>query len=214
MSNNAGPEPDIDLLNAWRAGEKAAGEQLFDRHFNSLYSFFASKLPLNVEDLIQETFLACVEGRDRFRGDSSFRTYLFSIARHILYQGCRRLNRERKQIDFTMVSLHDLGLTPTGIILESEQQKILLRALRSIPLEHQIAIELYFWEEMSGPELARVLDIPEGTVRSRLRRGLDLLKRRMREVASSPELLESTIDNLDRWARSLRERLSGPATDA
>ena len=73
------------LLEAWRAGDAAAGEALFERHFDAIYEFFASKLTIDVGDLVQRTFLGCVEARGRFRGECSFRTFLYAIARLELY---------------------------------------------------------------------------------------------------------------------------------
>ena len=81
------------LLEAWRAGDAAAGEVLFERHFDAIYAFFASKLTIDVSDLVQRTFLGCLEARDRFRGDCSFRTFLYAIARHELYGYFRARHR-------------------------------------------------------------------------------------------------------------------------
>jgi hypothetical protein len=66
------PKADAELLEAWGAGDKAAGEALFDRHFEAIYRFFQNKVgPGVIDDLVQQTFLGCVEAPDRFRGDSS-----------------------------------------------------------------------------------------------------------------------------------------------
>ena len=65
--------------------------------------------------------------------------------------------------------------TASAEAAQHEEQRLLLEALRRIPLDLQIAIELHYWEGMSGPDLAQVLDIPEGTVRSRLRRAREPL---------------------------------------
>ncbi|MCA9595573.1 MAG: sigma-70 region 4 domain-containing protein, partial [Myxococcales bacterium] len=79
--------------------------------------------------------------------------------------------------------------------------------LRAIPLELQIALELHYWEQMSGPEIARVLGIAEGTVRSRLRRAKEALDAKMVELSRSPRELETTMANLENWAAGLRDAL-------
>ena len=95
---------DEELLAAWGDGDDAAGRALFDRYFEPLYRFFCNKVDDGVEDLIQETFLASVEARSRFRGDASVRTFLFAIARKRLYKRWRRAHRDAV-IDFGVTSM-------------------------------------------------------------------------------------------------------------
>ena len=87
---------DAELLERWRSGDREAGNELFERHFHSICRFFENKISGDIEELVQSTFLACVDGRDKFRGQSSFRTYLFSIARYQLYGYFRRNQRDGK----------------------------------------------------------------------------------------------------------------------
>lgn len=198
---------DFELLDAWRAGDRAAGNVLVDRHFAALYGFFRNKLGGDIDDPIQRVFLACVESRDAFRKEASFRTYLFAVARNELHAHFRQRGREA-EVDFSEVSVEDLGTSPSQIIAKHEEQRLLLHALRLIPLDYQIALELYYWEGLTGPQLARVLDIPEGTARTRIRRAREALEARISRLASSPDIMHSTTDNLDRWAASLKECLA------
>jgi RNA polymerase sigma-70 factor (ECF subfamily) len=204
---------DFELLDRWRAGDAAAGNALFERHFEPVCRFFRNKIDSHapsgsgVDDLIQRTFLACVESRDDFRGDASFRTYLFTLARNELFAQFKRSARERDRFDPLEQSVDDLGPTPTHLVAKHGEQRVLLAALRRIPLEHQVALELYYWEDLPAPELARVLGIPEGTVRTRLRRAKQLLEAALRRLDEGEELVESTVAGLDDWARSLREQL-------
>lgn len=200
----------MELLEAWKAGDAQAGSELFERHFSSICRFFASKVDRDVDDLVQKTFTACVEGRERFRGQSSFRTYLFAVARNILRSYLRTRKRERDRFDLGVSSVHDLGLSPTVLIARRKEELLVLQALRRIPIEQQLVLELYFWEDMSARELGEVLELPEGTVRGRIRRARQLLNERMAELAESDALLESTQSNLEDWARSLREKLGQP----
>jgi predicted RNA polymerase sigma factor len=84
---------------------------------------------------------------------------------------------------------------------------VLLQALRRIPMDHQIVLELYYWERMTAAEVARVLDVPEGTARTRIRRAKQLLEEQMARLVADKQLLESTLVNLDAWAASLRDLL-------
>lgn len=198
---------DVDLLEAWRGGDTRAGSELFNRHFDSVCRFFANKVPNEVDDLIQRTFLACVEGRDRYRGEASFRGYLFGVARNVLRRHFRDKRYHDARFDPLVASVHDLGPGPSLLVADKREQEILLQALRRLPVDHQITLELYYWESLSGSELAQVLEIPEGTVRGRIRRAKQLLETELEALAESPQQLESTVANLEGWARSLREKL-------
>jgi RNA polymerase sigma-70 factor (ECF subfamily) len=197
---------DFELLDAWKAGDAAAGNSLFERHFAAVCRFFRNKVDEGVDDLIQRTFLACVESRDRFRGESSFRTYLFTVARHELFAHLRRREREQARFDPLEHSVHDLGPTPTGVVAQHRSQRLLLEALRRIPVDLQVALELFYWEDLPASELARVLELPEGTVRTRIRRGRQLVEAALREIAEGDPDLASTLAGLEDWARSLRDR--------
>ena len=88
--------------------------------------------------------------------------------------------------------------------MHKDEQRLLLEALRALPLEYQIALELYHWEGLSGPELATVLEITEAALRSRLHRAKVALRKQLEIIASSGVVLESTLADLDQWAASLR----------
>jgi RNA polymerase sigma-70 factor (ECF subfamily) len=203
---------DLELLDAWREGDRKAGSELFERHFDSICRFFANKIDRDVDDLVQRTFAACTEGRERFQGHSSFRTYLFGVAHNVLRSHLRTRKRENDRLDFGVTSIFDLGLAPTTLLAQGREQALMLQALRQIPLEHQIVLELYYWEDMEASELAEVLEMPEGTVRSRIRRAKQLMEEQLAKLAESDALLESTMSNLDSWARSLRAKVLGPTT--
>lgn len=195
---------DVELLSRWRDGDRAAGNELFERHFRPLYRFFRTKVRAEVEDLVQETLLACVHGRDRLRSDASFRAYLFGVARRVLYKHYRGRGRED---DFTQASVADMTPGAGSVIAKREDDRIILQALRSIPLEYQIAVELHDYEGLSGPEIAAVLDVPEGTIRSRIRRGRIQLRERIAELAGAPAKLATTMTRLEDWAKDVRDRV-------
>ncbi len=198
---------DFELLEAWRGGDIRAGNELFDRYFDKIYRFFRTKVADGAEDLVQQTFMACVQSRDRFRGDATFQTYLYTAARSKLYTYLKRRRRERERVDWGVTSCADLGISPSGVMARNEQQQLLLMGLRRLPVDMQIALELFYFEQIRGPELAALLGIPEGTVRSRIRRGRDLLRARLEELVASPETIESTMTNLEGWASKIRSEV-------
>ena len=205
------PASDEELLAAWRGGDRRAGEALFERHYAPIARFFRNKVSGDASDLIQRTFLALVESRDRFRGDASFRTFLFAVAHNVLGRHYRQRRRDGDRLDFLAVSAHDLAPSPPSVLARQGEERLLLAALRRIPLDYQIALELYFWERMTAAELAAVVGVPEGTARTRLRRAKQLLARALADLDADPALAQSTISDLERWAAGVRDRLAAPA---
>lgn len=197
-------EQDQALLGAWRAGDATAGDRLFMRHFTAVDRFFRHKAGASeIQDLIQRTFMVLVERPDGFHGRSSFRTYLLGIAHNMLREHYRASARDRHQ-DVDELSVVDLGAGPSTLIGAKEEQRLLLEALRSVPLESQIILELYFWERLSGPQIAEVLGVGENTARTRLRRARLRVGEALERLARSRALLESTLADLESWARSVR----------
>jgi RNA polymerase sigma-70 factor (ECF subfamily) len=200
---------DDELLTAWRQGDTRSGRELFERHYEAVDRFFRSKVGDDAGDLAQRTFLGCLESveADRYESRDSFRSWLFAIAYRQLCKFYRESSRDREHLDFNTVSARDLAPTPGSILAKSEQERLLLAALREIPLDMQVALELHYWEQMSDAEIARTLGQPLGTIKSRIRRARQVLADKLAELASSPELLNTTLANLEGWAKQLRERV-------
>lgn len=178
-------EDELLWLERWRAGDRSAGSKLLSRHFAGLYRFFASKADENrdVEDLIQQTFIAVVEGRERLRGDiSSFRGYLYAAARNILFSHYRSQRRLLTSFDEIYESLESLAPSPFEALNQAVQEQVLLAALRRLPLDAQIILELLFWENLTHTELSVVFGVSLGVVKGRLQRASHLLRNQIQEV--------------------------------
>ena len=172
---------DGELLAQWSAGSRAAGNELIERHFDTVHRFFRNKVGSDLEDLMQQTFLACVEARARYQGQASFKTFLLAIARNQLFTHYSK--RRREVLDFTLTSVHDLGTSPTGVLAKREDEHLLSEALRRVPLDAQVVLELAYWEGLDGTEIAQVLEVPLNTAYSRLRRAKLALLDRLRDLA-------------------------------
>lgn len=196
---------DVELFERWVTGDREAGDRLIRRNFQTVHRFFRNKVSADVEDLIQRTFLAAVEARDRFRRASSFRTFLLGLARIELLNHYRRRARPGAQFDELVTAAHALGSSPSAQVGRNEEQRLLLRALCRIPLEFQIVLELSYWERLSSRELGEVLDIPSPTVRSRLRRARELLEAELAKTPADTGTRHSVLTNLDAWASGLRK---------
>ncbi|MBZ5712433.1 RNA polymerase sigma factor [Nannocystis pusilla] len=200
----ASESDDDELLAAWRRGERAAGQRLFERYYEVVARFFVNKVGDAGTELIQKTFLACVEGMPRFRGDGSFRSYLFAIAYRQLCLHYK--TRAKAPVDLASQSVAGLDPSLASVLVEREEQRLLLAALRSIALELQVVLELHYWEQCPVAEIAAALEIPPGTVKSRLRRGREQLREAIERLAATPALALSTFRGLESWAAAVRAR--------
>jgi RNA polymerase sigma factor (sigma-70 family) len=201
---------DNELAEAWRGGDRAAAEALIERHYDAIARFFTTKAGEHAEDLTQRAFLVCARSVERFRGDGSFRAFLFGIARNVLYEHIRGRIRDRKnEPDFNESSIADLNPGVLTLASRRADQRLLVQALQRIPLELQLLLELYYWEELGLAELAEVLGVPEGTVKSRLFRARRLLREAMSKLPSSPDELRSASAELADWVAGVKRRAGG-----
>lgn len=204
---------ECELVAAWSAGDRAAGQELLRRYAGCLQRFFRNKVTLIAEDLVQETMLAILDGHERYEGRSTFRAYLLSIARHRLYDHYRKRKRDLEHMEFDTVTVADFGPSPSVCVAKENEQRLLLEALRQIPLNYQIVLELCYWEDMTGPEISEVIGAPLDTAYSRLRKAKALLKKKLEVLAGSREVLQTTQDRLELWASAVRQRTARPLND-
>ncbi len=196
-------QDDFELLEQWRGGNTTAGSQLLQRYFDNLYRFFSSKVDDEVEDLIQGTLLSCVRYQKSLEGVESFRAYLFTVARNELYRHLRK-RAKRDVVDFGDTSVIALGVSPTSAVAQRQQQARLVAGLRTLPVELQLVLELHYWEGLSTAELAGVIEAPQGTVKSRLRRARALLAEAMQAAEGSVIDQLTSRDVLNSWVQALR----------
>jgi RNA polymerase sigma factor (sigma-70 family) len=183
-------ESDFDLLESWRSGDAGAGEALFSRHFDSLCRFFSTKCGAGADELVQSTLLAVVASRDRFRKEASFRTYLFTVARHELYHHLRKQQRDGARLDFSVTSVAELVTGPVSRLARDAEHRRLVEVLRTLSLEQQTLLELHYWEDMDIPALAEVFEATPNAIRVRLHRARHALRERL-EAAGDEETLAS-----------------------
>lgn len=184
--SDAGPDPDHELLQRWRAGAAYAGDRLCRRYEARLRRFFGAKAwPQDIDDLIQRTWLAMIQANLRPGMDpageappleavgstirTTVRAYLFGIARYILL-GYYRQHYGEDRFDPDVDSLDALAPSLSQQLSIQRRVARLESALQSLPIELQLLTEARYLDELSGSELADMFGIPEGTVRSRLSR--------------------------------------------
>ena len=196
---------DLAFLERWRGGDKQAGEDLFGRHFAGILRFFEGKAGAKAEDLAQQTFLECVKARNQFRGDSSFRTYLYAIARNQLYGHLRR-ELNAVPIDFDVSSIGELGATgtsPSSRLDRARERGRLHEALTRLPAEQQLLLEYHYWHDLDAAALGEIFEVPAGTIRVRLLRARKALRDQLAllpaaNVPEAEDRLTTSLVELDR----------------
>ncbi len=205
-------EDDEQLYSRWASGEREAGETLIERHLDTVGRFLANKCPQpsQLEDLVATVFEQCAKNLGRFEGRSSFRTYLLGIAYNVARDELKRHVRA-PSFDETVTSLAGISDSPSAVVAVRQEQALLLQALRRLPFAPQAVLELHFFEELSRAEVAEVLELPEGTVASRVRRAKLELRNALEALADNPALLQATVTELSSWVADLRARLRSSA---
>lgn len=198
-------DSDEDLWVRFRDGDRGAGRALYLRHARTISRVFTGKIPVPTDDMVQRTFLKALESAARMDDAHSVRAYLLGIARNLLLDHLRAAAGPRGRVDPITQTLDGLATSLSGAVSRARDRHALLLALRRIPLQAQLLLELYYWEGLSGPELATALDLPEGTLRSRLRRARLALREQMSTISSRElDAMERDAD-FSAWAAALRD---------
>ncbi|MCA9650791.1 MAG: sigma-70 family RNA polymerase sigma factor [Myxococcales bacterium] len=202
---------DRELLGRWVDGDERAGSLLIQRHFETLNRFFVNKAPESDRaDLIQNTLLQCTQSVERFRGEARFCTYLLAIARNVLLHHYRTRGRKLDQLDpltHSVVEASTAGLFTK--LVGSRELRALLRALRQLPIDLQLVLELKYWERLTAVECGIVLDMSPNTVSSRVKRAKGMLTRMLDGDEGARESGSSEARSVDGWLDEMRNVLGG-----
>ncbi|MCH9682867.1 MAG: RNA polymerase sigma factor [Deltaproteobacteria bacterium] len=203
---NDRPE-DRELLSAWVGGDQRSGDQLCQRYKGIIGRFFRSKAPESAQDLAQATMEALVRSSARYSGEGSFRSFALGIARNVFRHHLRSCSRSRLSFNLEEWSCEALGLDPYERLLGDEGHRLLARGLRRIPVDHQIVIELHYWEGMNSFEIGAVLGVPASTIRDRRRRAEQLLRRELDSLGRADRSVETTLAGLQTWVDGIKRRV-------
>lgn len=195
---------DAAALQAWRAGDRAAGRELFGRWFLRLRRFFRDKIDEGADDLAQATLLAALDKAEALREDASFRAWMFTIARNQLIDALRRSPRRAAAFDPSVVRACDLSNSPSRVIAAHDDRRMLLEALRRVPLDAQVVLELSYWERLSSEELAQILGVSASAIRTRLQRARELVRAELAAMGGEARLA-ATDDDFDAWAARIHD---------
>lgn len=183
---------DAELIERFKSGEASAFDQLVGLYASKAYQIAYGLLSdrLDAEEIVQDSFVKAHKNLDKFRGDSSFATWFYRIITNLSrnrYHWNRRRgsgvnvsmsNGERDDLnDRSEMEIPDKQLNPSVLLQRIEKESALMEAVRSLPKNLREVIILRHADEMSYAEMAEMLGCELGTVKSRLARAREALKK-------------------------------------
>lgn len=185
---------ELEFLERLKAGDAEAFDELVTRYSADIYGLLV-RLTEDAEeakDLAQETFLSVVRSVKSFRGDASLKTWLYRIAINQARNRQRWWRSRRFGFTFSLdsgvepdeQSLHETladnnSQSPENFTLQREQETMIRAALKKLPLAFREAVVLRDIEGLSYEEIAAALETNIGTVKSRIARGREELKKKL-----------------------------------
>jgi RNA polymerase sigma-70 factor (ECF subfamily) len=176
---------DSQWLEQCREGDPLAIEHMVHTHQKDVYRLALSILdnPDEAEDGTQDTFVAALRALDSFHEDAAFKTWLFRITINVCRSRLRRgKNRMRvQQILQSLFHLHSEDTHPESTIMQIEANTELWCAICSLDDKHRIPVVLRYYHDLPVTDIAAMLDIPPGTVHSRLNHAREKLRTLLKE---------------------------------
>ena len=190
------------LLIRWRSGSRDAGDRLLRRYVPMLTGFFGRRSGTNAEELVQRTLLACVQSVDRFEGHSTFRSFLFGIARnqYLMHQRAESFAGRESVAGSTRP---EEG--PSQLAAVRQEHVILILALQRVEPDFSMVLRKFYWDDQSVDEIATELGIPAGTVKSRLARGRAALKANLMNIHLREDVRNDALRALSDWLATREE---------
>ncbi len=174
---------DESLINKALDGDERAWQQLVSRYQSMLYHYGLRLMgnPDDARDLLQDVLLVLCRNLAQFRGDSSFKTWLFGIANYRAMDMLRK-RKPTQDIDDNPNLFNDDEPSQESKIYGQQTQKIVQHQLRHLPADQRLVVELRFYQQFTFDEIADQLAISSNTVKSRFYAALDKLRTQL-EVA-------------------------------
>ena len=156
---------DLDLIARWKAGEQRAATLLVERHAVAVARFVASiGARDDVEEVVQDTFVRAFASIDGFRGDSSLRTWLFTIARRLLLDRRRSARRRGEQVEVRENDAATEYDSLDGVVADETQRRLQAALAKLSPTQREVFV-LRVSEGMSYAEIADTVGTTEGAAR-------------------------------------------------
>lgn len=181
-----------ELIDRAQSGEESAYTELVNRYQSQVYAVCLKMVrnPETARDLTQETFIKVFNALNSFDRSYTFSTWLYKIARNTCIDHFRRAKIETYSLDAPVQTrdgrmereFHSPIDTPERFLLLKERGRLIKEAIDGLPHKYREVIRLRHTQELSYEDIARRLGVPLGTVKARLFRARELLKRRLKMI--------------------------------
>ena len=189
---------DVALVNALKAGNTNAFRFLVDKYRNLVWHMVLrmTNRQEDAEDLCQEVFIRVFKQIGKFRGDSKLSTWIGSIAYNACVDQVRKNKREVLSATDSIGAINQLQSDVSPLLSNMDRntmKKLVHRIIEDMPLQYRTVITLFHLEEFSYREIEEITGMPEGTVKSYLSRGREIIRRKMTELVPDiqPVLFEA-----------------------
>lgn len=176
---------DEQLALQLQQGHRAALATLVERHYDALLGYLYRMMSGDralAEDLVQETFLRVLTAVQQYQHPRPFKPWLYAIATNLARNHYKRADTRHTDSVDDDLECED-GDVPEDVLLARDEVQAVIAALAALSDEQREVIVLYYYQSLEGPEIAAALNIPLGTVRSRLAAGVRRLRQWMEQKA-------------------------------
>jgi len=169
-------ETDMELIKHWKAGDSRAATRLVGRHSQALARFAASAGERDgIDELVQDTFVRAFASIDSFRGESSLRTWLFTIERRLMLDRRRAEKRSRQTVPVQESDQVSEYGALDGLIAEEAQERV-RRSLEALSPTQREVFTLRVQQGLSYKEIAEVVGSTEGAARVHYHNAIQTVK--------------------------------------
>jgi RNA polymerase sigma-70 factor (ECF subfamily) len=180
-------------------------EPLLDSAFGTALRF--TRNSADAEDLVQDAALLAFRGFGSFEPGSSFRAWFFRIMTNAFFSKYRKRKRQGTEIDLedapdlhlycqtAALGLHGRSEDPASLLMSRLATEHVEAAIAALPEEYRVAAALYFVQDFSYQEIAEMVGVPVGTIRSRIHRGRRLLQKALWTIAEEQGIVAALTDS-------------------
>lgn len=167
------------LVQQLKKGNQEAFYLLYEKYKNLVIrtAYLITGNKSDSEDAAQETFVKVYFHIAELRNDAGFKPWMMQILVRTAYRVGKKKSREVPDDEVEKLSEHQSVLSPLGQIIKKEEAEIISRAVAALPIKQRTVVVLYYYNDLSVGEIAKILHCQEGTVKSRLHTARKYLKK-------------------------------------